>query len=94
MNRKPNLMLLVALVALVVATQGCGVINKLRAKNSLNEGVREFNKGKYEAAGAKFDEAVKLSPDLANVVAYLRSLGTSEPAPEPTPTPRPRVRGG
>ena len=33
-------------------------------------------------------------PDLANLVAYLRSLGTSEPAPEPTPRPRPRVRGG
>src|SRR5438105_13702616 len=63
-------MLLVALVALVVATQGCGVINKLRAKNSLNEGVREFNKGKYEAAGAKFDEAVKLSPDLANAKLF------------------------
>jgi tetratricopeptide (TPR) repeat protein len=69
-NRKPNLTLLVALVALVVATQGCGVINKLRAKNSLNEGVREFNKGKYEAAGAKFDEAVKLSPDLANAKLF------------------------
>ncbi|HEY9231568.1 MAG TPA: hypothetical protein VIS78_05460 [Blastocatellia bacterium] len=70
MNRKPNLMLLVALVALVVATQGCGVINKLRAKNSLNEGVREFNKGKYEAAEAKFKEAVDLSPDLANAKLF------------------------
>jgi mono/diheme cytochrome c family protein len=32
--------------------------------------------------------------DLAHVVAYMRSLGTSEPAPEPTSTPRPRVREG
>ena len=32
--------------------------------------------------------------DLANTVAYLRRLGTSEPEAEPTPTPRPRVRGG
>lgn len=32
--------------------------------------------------------------NLARMVAYLRSLGTSEPAPEPTPTPRPRQRGG
>ncbi|HJQ23727.1 MAG TPA: hypothetical protein VKA60_07390 [Blastocatellia bacterium] len=70
MNRKPTLMLLVALALLMVATQGCGVINKLRAKNSLNEGVREFNKGKYEAAEAKFAEAVTLSPDLANAKLF------------------------
>lgn len=70
MNRKFNLMLLVALAALMMTTQGCGVINKLRAKNSLNEGVREFNKGKYEDAQAKFEQAVKLSPDLANAKLF------------------------
>jgi mono/diheme cytochrome c family protein len=41
-----------------------------------------------------FPPAQLNDPDLANVVAYLRSLGTSEPAPETTSTPRPRVRGG
>lgn len=70
MNRKHNLALLVALLALVMATQGCGVINKLRSKNALNEGVREFNKGKYEEADKKFTEAVKLSPDLANAKLF------------------------
>jgi len=69
-NRKRNLTLLVTLAALVMATQGCGVINKLRAKNALNEGVREFNKGKYEDAEKKFGEAVKLSPDLANAKLF------------------------
>src|SRR4051812_12534889 len=62
--------LLAAIAALVLATQGCGVINKLRAKNSLNEGVREFNKGKYETAEVKFKEAVELSPDLANAKLF------------------------
>ncbi|MFL6278169.1 MAG: hypothetical protein ACJ74G_23540, partial [Blastocatellia bacterium] len=70
MNRKRNMALLAAIAALVLATQGCGVINKLRAKNSLNEGVREFNKGKYETAEAKFAEAVTLSPDLANAKLF------------------------
>jgi len=69
-NRKHNLALLVALLALVMATQGCGVINKLRAKNALNEGVREFNKGKYDEAEVKFDKAVALSPDLANAKLF------------------------
>lgn len=53
-------------VALATAAQGCGVINKLRAKNSLNEGVREFNKGKYDVAEEKFAHALQLSPELAN----------------------------
>jgi tetratricopeptide (TPR) repeat protein len=69
-NRKRNLALLVSLLALMMATQGCGVINKLRSKNALNEGVREFNKGKYEEAEKKFAEAVKLSPDLANAKLF------------------------
>ncbi len=32
--------------------------------------------------------------DLANVIAYLRGLGSGAVAAEPTPTPRPRTRGG
>ena len=54
MKKLSNLILLLALLSLVAATQGCGVINKLRAKDSLNEGVRDFNKGRYEEAEGKF----------------------------------------
>jgi mono/diheme cytochrome c family protein len=32
--------------------------------------------------------------DVANVISYLRGLGTGAIAPEPTPTPRPRQRSG
>jgi mono/diheme cytochrome c family protein len=32
--------------------------------------------------------------DLANVIAYMRGLGSGAIAPEPTPTPRPRQRSG
>ena len=75
MKKKQNLKLLLALLALVVATQGCGVVNKLRAKDNLNEGVREFNKGKYEEAGQKFERALELSPEMINAQQfYARSL--------------------
>jgi tetratricopeptide (TPR) repeat protein len=57
---------MLVLLALTIATPGCGVINKLRAKNSLNDGVREFNKGRYDVAEEKFTHALELSPDLAN----------------------------
>lgn len=56
---------MIGLLVLVIATPGC-IINRLRAKDNLNEGVREFNKGKYEIAQEKFQRALELSPDLTN----------------------------
>lgn len=75
MNTKKIPFLLLALLAFALATPGCGVVNKLRAKNSLNEGVREFNKGKYPTAEEKFARALDLSPDLTNAqLFYARAL--------------------
>ncbi|HWO02000.1 MAG TPA: hypothetical protein VNS63_22320 [Blastocatellia bacterium] len=75
MNRNHNPALLLLILALALAAPGCGVVNSLRAKNSLNDGVREFNKGKYQTAEEKFQEALKLSPDLTNAqLFYARAL--------------------
>ena len=75
MNRRQNAITLLALLALTLATPGCGLINKLRAKDTLNEGVREFNKGHYEAAEQKFARALELSPDLNNArLFYARAV--------------------
>lgn len=69
MNKKKTSALLI-LLALALTTQGCGVVNSLRAKNSLNDGVREFNKGKYQAAEEKFLHALELDPDLTNAQLF------------------------
>jgi tetratricopeptide (TPR) repeat protein len=61
---------MLVLLALAWAAPGCNVINTLRAKNSLNEGVREFNKGKYDVAEAKFNEALELQSDLQNADVF------------------------
>ena len=75
MDTKKKYFLPLVLLAFALATPGCGIVNSLRAKNSLNEGVREFNKGKYPAAEDKFSEALKLSPDLTNAqLFYARAL--------------------
>ena len=75
MNRKHNPALMMVILVLALAAPGCGVVNRLRAKNSLNDGVREFNKGKYQTAEAKFSEALGLSPDLTNAqLFYARAL--------------------
>lgn len=75
MNRKHNPALIMAVLVLATAASGCGVVNSLRAKNSLNDGVREFNKGKYQTAEAKFSEALSLSPELTNAqLFYARAV--------------------
>lgn len=75
MNRKSNPALTVAILALALAAPGCGVVNTLRAKNSLNDGVREFNKGKYKDAEDKFSQALTFSPGLINAqLFYARAL--------------------
>lgn len=70
MKSKNKHFLLPALLVLALASAGCGVVNSLRAKNSLNDGVREFNKGKYQVAEDKFSRALDLNPDLTNAQLY------------------------
>jgi tetratricopeptide (TPR) repeat protein len=77
LKRSYKLALMLGLLALVITTPGCGIVNKLRAKNSLNEGVREFNKGKYQAAEDKFKQSLELSPDMTNAqLFYARALNS------------------
>src|SRR5215472_12447337 len=54
---------------------GCSLVNKLRAKNDLNEGVREYNRGRYAVAQQQFETALDLDPNNANAqLFYARSL--------------------
>jgi tetratricopeptide (TPR) repeat protein len=69
LNRK-NIPVLGLVLVIALATPGCGVINSLRAKNALNDGVREYNKGKFAPAQEKFEYALSLSPDLTNAQLY------------------------
>jgi tetratricopeptide (TPR) repeat protein len=68
---------MLGLLVLATATPGCGVVNRLRAKDSLNNGVREFNKGKFDLAQEKFAHALELSPDMTNAqLFYARALNS------------------
>lgn len=74
MNKKKTSAFIV-LLAIALLTPGCGIVNSLRAKNSLNDGVREFNKGKYQLAEERFLHALELDPDLTNAqLFYARAL--------------------
>lgn len=56
-------LLLLTLIAAFVMTPGCSLYSKLKSKDNLNEGVRDYNKGRYESARERFHRALELTPD-------------------------------
>lgn len=53
----------VVLVVLVATTSGCGVVNRIRSKNQLNEAARAYREGKFVEAEKHSREAAQLDPD-------------------------------
>ena len=53
----------IALVILVSTTAGCGVVNRIRSKNQLNEAAKAYREGKYPEAEQHSREALALDPD-------------------------------
>lgn len=51
------------LAILVATTSGCGVINRIRAKNQLNEAARAYREGKFDLAEQHSREAARLDPN-------------------------------
>lgn len=54
---------LVATGLLVVTSSGCGVINRIRSKNQLNEAARAFREGKFPEAEQHSRRAAELDPN-------------------------------
>ena len=57
------LAVLVATGFLVVTSSGCGVVNRIRSKNQLNEAARAFREGKFPEAEAHSRRAAELDPN-------------------------------
>ncbi len=53
----------IVLAILVATSSGCGVINRIRAKNQLNEAARAYREGKFPEAEQHSREAAALDPD-------------------------------
>jgi len=63
---------------LLFALDGC---TKLKARDSLNKGVRAFRDAKYETAVEHFKSAVSLDPDLLNAHLYLATAYAAQYVP-------------
>jgi len=53
----------ILLAVLVVTTSGCGLINRIRAKNELNEAARAYREGHFDEAEQRSRKALELDPN-------------------------------
>lgn len=53
----------IILAVLVVFTSGCGIVNRIRAKNELNEAARAYRESHFEEAEQRSRRALELDPD-------------------------------
>jgi hypothetical protein len=59
------------LVALVAASGGCTLVNRVRAKNALNEGARAYKDGRFADAEERFRTAHDLDPTQKNAPLFI-----------------------
>src|SRR5215813_1464405 len=55
--------IVLALAILVASGSGCGVVNRIRAKNELNEAARNYREGRFPEAEQHSRRAAELDPD-------------------------------
>jgi len=63
--------LVALLVGLVAASSGCALVNRVRAKNALNEGASAYRQGNFPEAEAKFRYAYELDPSQRNAPLFI-----------------------
>ncbi|MFN2515177.1 MAG: hypothetical protein ABR556_03085 [Pyrinomonadaceae bacterium] len=61
----------IALAVLVVSTSGCGLVNRIRAKNELNEAARTYREGNFQEAEQHSRTALELDPDSKTALSFI-----------------------
>jgi tetratricopeptide (TPR) repeat protein len=56
---------------LLISTSGCGIINRIRAKNEINEAARAYKAGRFQEAEAHSRRALELDPDQKNAPIFV-----------------------
>jgi tetratricopeptide (TPR) repeat protein len=60
-----------ALAILVVMTSGCGLINRVRAKNQLNEAARAYHDGHFDEAEQYSRRALEIDPESKTAPIFI-----------------------
>jgi tetratricopeptide (TPR) repeat protein len=82
--RVNNKWLAALLIVAVVSLSGCGFMDKLRARDYLNKGVKAFTDMKYDAAAQYFQKTLELDPNFEIARMYLATAYTSQFVPGST----------
>jgi tetratricopeptide (TPR) repeat protein len=61
----------IALAVLVVTSSGCGLINRIRAKNELNEAARTYREGHFDEAEQHSRRALELDPNSKSAPSFI-----------------------
>src|SRR6266550_5880358 len=61
----------IALAVLVVSTSGCVIINRIRAKNELNEAARTYREGHFDEAEQHSRRALELDPNSKSAPSFI-----------------------
>src|SRR6187431_2351993 len=61
----------IVLAILVVSSSGCGIVNRIRAKNELNEAARTYREGHFEEAEQHSRRALELDPDSKTALSFI-----------------------
>jgi tetratricopeptide (TPR) repeat protein len=61
----------IVLAILVVTTSGCGLVNRIRAKNQLNEAARAYREGHFSEAEQYSRRALELDPNSKTAPAFI-----------------------
>src|SRR6267142_2830175 len=64
----------IVLAALVVSSSGCGVVNRIRAKNQLNEAARAYREAHFEEAEQHARNALEIDPKNKEAYKAIASL--------------------
>ena len=61
----------ILLAVLVVTASGCGLVNRIRAKNELNEAARAYREGHFDEAEQHSRRALELDPDNKTAPSFI-----------------------
>lgn len=70
--------LILPLFVLLALTTSCEMLDRLKARDELNKGVKEYKAQRYDAATEHFERAVELDPTLLNAQLYLATTYRQE----------------
>src|SRR3954468_5160079 len=59
------------ILVLLVSTQGCSLVNRIRAKNEINEAARAYKAGRFAEAQQHSERALQLYPDDKNAPLFI-----------------------